>query len=218
MTASWPRRKRGTAYPNSREPDYEYDAEGRVKYSASTGQWQYPMYNALGQRVERFLPNGSYTLDYPFSLSGEELGTYSAGGATWFGENVPAAGRILVQYDSPIRMQHVNNLGTTTVVTNEAGAELEDQLFYPWGQPWTVAGLPYLMHFAGMQQLQGARLHPTQFRDYTRNLGRWMRPDPLAGDVTNPQSLNRYAYALNNPVSNIDPSGLLTCPKRVAHL
>jgi|GEM_PF-5072333 len=37
---------------------------------------------------------------------------------------------------------------------------------------------------------------------------RWLTPDPLAGDVTNPQSLNRYAYVLDNPTSLIDPLGL----------
>ena len=38
--------------------------------------------------------------------------------------------------------------------------------------------------------------------------GRWMTPDLLGGDITNPQSLNRYAYALNNPTTLTDPSGL----------
>ena len=46
------------------------------------------------------------------------------------------------------------------------------------------------------------------------NLGRWLSPD-LAGmaaaDPTNPQSWNMYAYVLNNPESNIDPSGLSGC-------
>ncbi|HEV2499835.1 MAG TPA: RHS repeat-associated core domain-containing protein [Terriglobia bacterium] len=40
--------------------------------------------------------------------------------------------------------------------------------------------------------------------------GRWLTPDLLGGDITNPQSLNRYAYALNNPTTLTDPSGL--CP------
>ncbi len=41
-------------------------------------------------------------------------------------------------------------------------------------------------------------------------LGRWLSPDALGGDVTNPQSLNRYAYALNNPTTFVDPLGLET--------
>jgi len=37
---------------------------------------------------------------------------------------------------------------------------------------------------------------------------RWLSPDPLGGDVFDPQSLNRYAYTLNNPMRFIDPLGL----------
>ncbi len=40
------------------------------------------------------------------------------------------------------------------------------------------------------------------------DLGPSLSPDPLGGDVTNPQSLNRYAYALNNPTTFVDPLGL----------
>jgi hypothetical protein len=36
----------------------------------------------------------------------------------------------------------------------------------------------------------------------------WLSPDPLAGDISNPQSLNRYAYVLNNPTTLTDPLGL----------
>lgn len=43
--------------------------------------------------------------------------------------------------------------------------------------------------------------------------GRWgsfLSPDPFLGsaDVSNPQSLNRYSYVLNNPVNMVDPFGL----------
>ncbi|HEV2416456.1 MAG TPA: hypothetical protein VGX94_01495 [Terriglobia bacterium] len=33
-------------------------------------------------------------------------------------------------------------------------------------------------------------------------------PDLLGGDITNPQTLNRYAYAFYNPATNSDPFGL----------
>ena len=41
---------------------------------------------------------------------------------------------------------------------------------------------------------------------------RWLTPDPVGGDVTNPQSLNRYAYVRNNPTTLVDPLGLLYGP------
>jgi len=37
------------------------------------------------------------------------------------------------------------------------------------------------------------------FRYDPSRLGRFMTPDPIAGPVTNPQSLNRYAYVVHIP-------------------
>ena len=48
----------------------------------------------------------------------------------------------------------------------------------------------------------------TLYRLQSPGLGRWLSPDPLGGDITNPQSLNRYPYVLNNPTTFIDPLGL----------
>jgi hypothetical protein len=42
-------------------------------------------------------------------------------------------------------------------------------------------------------------------------MGRFLSPDPSAlafADPTNPQSFNLYSYVLNNPLTNIDPTGL----------
>ena len=41
-------------------------------------------------------------------------------------------------------------------------------------------------------------------------IGRFSTPDSIVPDPGNPQTLNRYAYALNNPVKYTDPSGHAT--------
>jgi RHS repeat-associated protein len=38
-------------------------------------------------------------------------------------------------------------------------------------------------------------------------VGQFYSPDPIVQEPTNTQSFNRYAYALNNPLSYLDPSG-----------
>jgi hypothetical protein len=45
-------------------------------------------------------------------------------------------------------------------------------------------------------------------RQYDPSRGRWTGVDPLAGFLHDPQSLNRYAYVLNDPVNRTDPLGL----------
>src|SRR5690348_1311518 len=44
-------------------------------------------------------------------------------------------------------------------------------------------------------------------RDYSAASGRFMTMDTFEGDQENPQSLHKYAYAADNPVNRIDPSG-----------
>jgi RHS repeat-associated protein len=45
-------------------------------------------------------------------------------------------------------------------------------------------------------------------RYYASTMGRWMSPDPMGGHLENPQTLNKYAYVTNNPLTLTDPTGL----------
>jgi len=48
-------------------------------------------------------------------------------------------------------------------------------------------------------------------RYYGSSMGRFLSPDPAGvgyADPSNPQSLNLYSYVYNNPLINIDPSGM----------
>lgn len=76
----------------------------------------------------------------------------------------------------------------------------------------TVSGTdldPY--HYAGLDHDYSSDTDHAELRQYANVAGRWMSPDPYSGsyDFTYPQSLNRYAYVLNSPLSAIDPLGLL---------
>jgi hypothetical protein len=48
------------------------------------------------------------------------------------------------------------------------------------------------------------------YRYHANRLGRFTSPDPVNGSPANPQSLNRYAYTMNDPVNQSDPNGLCT--------
>jgi RHS repeat-associated protein len=44
-------------------------------------------------------------------------------------------------------------------------------------------------------------------RYYDPELGRFIQPDMVIPDLSNPQSFNRYSYCINNPLRYTDPSG-----------
>src|SRR5437588_3233459 len=46
------------------------------------------------------------------------------------------------------------------------------------------------------------------YREESPVLGRFFSADPIPGDVSNPQSWNRYAYVGNRPTVMTDPQGL----------
>jgi len=48
-------------------------------------------------------------------------------------------------------------------------------------------------------------------RYYVPNTNRWLSPDSIVPDPTNPQSFNRYSYVRNNPVNFTDPTGHREC-------
>jgi len=85
-----------------------------------------------------------------------------------------------------------------------------DNAFAPYGENYAGAGARDL-DFTGQDQDTVSGMYDFLFREYSPVQGRWVSPDPAglaAVDPSNPQSWNRYAYVLNNPLSYTDPLGL----------
>ena len=76
------------------------------------------------------------------------------------------------------------------------------------GEPWYETGTAGKWKFTSYERDSESNLDYAMARHYSNTTGRFMSPDPLAGRTGSPQSLNRYAYATNNPTNATDPLGL----------
>jgi RHS repeat-associated protein len=104
---------------------------------------------------------------------------------------------------------HGDHLGSTRTVTDYAG-NVSDALDYlPYGEQ--IAGDAFTTHkFTGKERDSETGNDYFGARYNSSSIGRFISPDPLlnSGHPSNPQTWNRYSYALNNPLSIIDPTGL----------
>lgn len=82
--------------------------------------------------------------------------------------------------------------------------------FAPFGERYASSGSP-AFRFTGQNEDTASGLYDFTFREYHATQGRWISPDPAgtgAVSASDPQSWNRYAYVMNNPLSLVDPTGL----------
>jgi RHS repeat-associated protein len=196
---------------------YQWDGDGRlVSVDGVAGQacqtsWTACYsYNALGQFVGKQV--GSSYFEIAYDAFGNPIGLHISSG--WSTSFVPHAGHPFVRYvNNTTYFLHVNHLSTTTFATDPSGATAQKSIYYPWGEMWAHATSGVYYNFAGMFGTDGETGNaPATYRRYQPRLYHWLSPDPLGGDITNPQSLNRYAYAMNNPTTLTDPLGLQSPP------
>jgi RHS repeat-associated protein len=84
---------------------------------------------------------------------------------------------------------------------------------FPYGETWYESTGTNKWKFTTYERDSSsgeANLDYASFRSYSSAQGRFASPDLLAGDIGAPQTLNRYAYSLNDPVNFDDPLGLHT--------
>jgi RHS repeat-associated protein len=108
-----------------------------------------------------------------------------------------------------------DHLGSVRITGDASGLLYDDNDYLSFGAEYgdTANGSaptnnPYL--FTGYELDSESSSDYATFRNLSTSMGRFNRPDPYDGsyDLSNPQSLNRYAYVQNRPLTYVDPSGL----------
>jgi RHS repeat-associated protein len=199
---------------------YTYDAEGNI-VAVDGGSTAAYVYNALNQRVRTVV--GGTATEYVFNAAGQRV-------SEWNGTTRAQLKGKYYWGGTPVAFY-------TTASGGGAGAHFEHQdwegtermrtAYNANGNPTysvegTFTSLPFgdapsstgsdldANHYATLDHDTETATDHAQFRQYSNTQGRWLSPDPYGGsyDASNPQSFNRYVYAMNSPLSYVDPSGL----------
>jgi RHS repeat-associated protein len=195
---------------------YTYDAENRLYQVLTSGTVIATyVYDANGRRVRKTA--SGVTTDYIYNLSGNYVAQVSNSGA-WTVAEVYAGGMHLATYSGGASgttvFNHADWLGTERARTSTTGTLSESCTSLPFGDALSCTGSDTSgLHFTGKERDTESGLDNFKARYDSSSMGRFMSPDPLNTlDLSHPQKLNRYTYANNNPLSNVDVGGHCTAP------
>ena len=185
---------------------YTYDAESRIK-SKSGGTSATYYYDGASLRVKKVV--GSTTTRYIYSGT-KVVAEYDNGAAVGLPtkEYIYSGSTLVVTLNGSTPTYHHQDHLSVRVNSNSGGTKVGDQGHYPFGESWYSSSTTTKWQFTSYERDSESGLDYAIFRYDSSRFGRFMTPDLLAGRISNPQSLNRYAYVQNDPVNRIDPFGL----------
>jgi RHS repeat-associated protein len=204
---------------------FSYDRNGNVTSDPSGRSY---IFDGQNKQVEIRRADGSLEGRYVYDADGRRVKTETPLETTVY---VYAAGRLIAEYSTsaPVepntRYLTYDHLDSPRIITGKQGEVLARRDYMPFGedlfsgighrteeQAYSVYGGEVRQGFAGYLDDRESGLNFAEARMYDSGNGRFTSVDPLASsaDVTDPQSLNRYAYTRNDPVNLNDPTGLFT--------
>jgi len=191
-----------------------YDGEGRATSSSATGGSGAYVYDGNSARVKKCVPNcTSPTTTTVYIFSGSKVVAEYVNGAVPASptrEYLYSGATLLAKIESGATKYYHQDHLSNRMVTDSTGAVVSQTGHYPYGESWYNSTNDKLL-FTSYERDSESGNDYAMARYYINRLGRFSSPDLLNGSEENPQSLNRYVYVLNNPVSLTDSSGLDHC-------
>jgi RHS repeat-associated protein len=187
---------------------FTYDFDNRLLTAVTPGSSASYQYEADGTRVAATL-NGVKTV-YVVDKNREHAHVV---------EEQTETGALLARYvvaDDLIsqvqgaarRIYHFDGHGSTRALTDAAQTATDGYTFDAFGRLIAFSGAtrnPFL--FAGEQLDANTGFYYLRARYLNPETGRFLTQDAFEGFPFDPPSLHKYAYAHNDPVNNLDPSG-----------
>lgn len=188
---------------------YQYDAENHL-VSVNSGATASYTYDAQSRRVRKVA--GGVTTEYLYDLANNVVAEQQ--GSSWTVGYVYLGGQLLAQYkDNTTYFAHKDHLGSTRLLTRMDRTVQECLDYRPYGETEPCGGIATTTHkFTGKERDAETNLDYFGARYYSSGLGRFISPDEAPPNLFDPQSMNRYTYALNNPLRYVDPDGNLGPP------
>jgi RHS repeat-associated protein len=169
--------------------EYVYDYEGNriVKKEFENGQLKKTIYS----------PDDEFEKVILASNSAQQNTTYYKANDEFIAQKNP---------DGSKYYHHNDHLGSSSVLTDQSGASVEETEYDPWGEV-KEGGTKSKFQYTGQEKDAETGLNYYNFRYYDSHTRRFAQPDDMLPDLYNPQDLNRYSYVNNNPIRYTDPSG-----------
>lgn len=207
---------------------YGYDAAGNMSSRTRGGDTETLTWDVEGELASLSGAGGTNPTSFIYGADGDRLIKHDPEGATLYlgqdevrwtkSTNAVTSTRyyqfngatVAMRNGAQVELLFADNHGTATVSVNRFSLAVGRRWLDPFGAPrgQYTGWQPTIRGFVGGQIDTSTNLTHLGAREYDTGLGRFISVDPLA-DVTNPQQLNAYAYASNNPVTKSDPSGMM---------
>jgi RHS repeat-associated protein len=123
-----------------------------------------------------------------------------------------------VRRDEARRFYHLDGLGSPAALSDSGGSVVARYHLDAWGRyrvPSELSLSANRFGFTGYLFDQETDLYYAKARFYDPELGRFTTQDSVLGEVDEPPSLNRYAYAYARPTVMIDPTGHIAFLKNI---